>query len=208
MNHKNKHQNKGFTLVELIVVIVILAILAAILIPTLLGHIDKAKNQKYITQAKGIMDATQASIAQGYARNPKGFRNSLRPGPLTGNKKKGVADYGYFSSSWAGAAIAGTPIDNTDKADAKGGVFKKYVCESMVDYLEAHEFKNVSSESPYQTNKYIDVNDYKGACAFYIAYDDSGRIIYMQYTNEGRLVTFDGKSFDVQKGGKFVPYRN
>ena len=38
-----RKDNKGFTLVELIVVLVILAILAAILVPALLGYIDKAK---------------------------------------------------------------------------------------------------------------------------------------------------------------------
>ena len=42
---KKTKDNKGFTLVELIVVITILAILAAILVPALLGYIDKAKNQ-------------------------------------------------------------------------------------------------------------------------------------------------------------------
>ena len=35
---KRKMNNKGFTLVELIVVLVILAILAAILVPTLMGY--------------------------------------------------------------------------------------------------------------------------------------------------------------------------
>ena len=38
-----ERNNKGFTLVELIVVLVILAILAAILVPALLGYIDKAR---------------------------------------------------------------------------------------------------------------------------------------------------------------------
>ena len=38
-----RKKDKGFTLVELIVVLVILAILAAILVPALLGYIDRAK---------------------------------------------------------------------------------------------------------------------------------------------------------------------
>ena len=42
---KFKNDNKGFTLVELIVVLVILAILAAILVPALLGYIDEARNK-------------------------------------------------------------------------------------------------------------------------------------------------------------------
>lgn len=45
-----KHKNKGFTLVELIVVLVILAILAALLIPTLTGYIDKAKEKKIVAE--------------------------------------------------------------------------------------------------------------------------------------------------------------
>ncbi|MDO4546064.1 MAG: prepilin-type N-terminal cleavage/methylation domain-containing protein, partial [Bacillota bacterium] len=41
-----KKNKKGFTLVEVIVVLVILAVLAAILIPSMIGWIDKANKKK------------------------------------------------------------------------------------------------------------------------------------------------------------------
>ena len=37
--------NKGFTLVEIIVVLVILAILAAIAVPAVLGYVDESKKR-------------------------------------------------------------------------------------------------------------------------------------------------------------------
>ena len=62
-----ERNNKGFTLVELIVVLIILAILAAILVPALLGYIDKAKDSQDILAAKNIMTATQSKMAEAYA---------------------------------------------------------------------------------------------------------------------------------------------
>ena len=71
MTKKKTHNltNKGFTLVELIVVLVILAILAAILVPTLLGYIDEARIKRYLPNAKACMDAAQAAFVEQYAKN-------------------------------------------------------------------------------------------------------------------------------------------
>ena len=64
-----KKDNKGFTLVELIVVLVILAILAAILVPALLGYIDKAKEKQIVLNAKSCYTAAQAKYSELYAKD-------------------------------------------------------------------------------------------------------------------------------------------
>ena len=66
--HMKKNNNKGFTLVELIVVLVILAILAAILVPTLLGYIDRARSEKDYSTAQSVRVATQAYIDELYGK--------------------------------------------------------------------------------------------------------------------------------------------
>ena len=68
-----KKNNKGFTLVELIVVLVILAILAAILVPALLGWIDKAREKSVTTNAEAALVAAQGLATEQYGgyKNPK-----------------------------------------------------------------------------------------------------------------------------------------
>lgn len=71
---KNTRKNKkGFTLVELIIVLVILAILAAILVPALLGWIDRADNAQDIIDARALLNAVQAQMTEEYGRHAKSF---------------------------------------------------------------------------------------------------------------------------------------
>lgn len=62
--NKLKKNQKGFTLVELIVVLVILAILAAFTIPAMLGFIDDAKGKAAIAQGREIYVAAQSAATE------------------------------------------------------------------------------------------------------------------------------------------------
>lgn len=60
-------KESGFTLVELIVVLVILATLAALLVPSLTGYIDKARQNAVIAKARAVLVASQAVVTEAYA---------------------------------------------------------------------------------------------------------------------------------------------
>ena len=109
-----KKNNKGFTLVELIVVLVILAILAAILVPTLLGYIDRARSEKDFSTAQTVRVAAQAAIDQAYGEGKFADGSSAASGKtisIDGTPANTVAMTGTISGVTADATadIAATP---------------------------------------------------------------------------------------------------
>lgn len=52
-----KKNNKGFSLVELIVVVAIMAVLMGVLIPTLITNVEKTKHQKDISALSEVLNA-------------------------------------------------------------------------------------------------------------------------------------------------------
>ena len=69
MKKLGKSSKKGFTLVELIVVLVILAVLAAMLVPALIGYIDRAKKEKEFQAASTVYAAVQALATEAYGKD-------------------------------------------------------------------------------------------------------------------------------------------
>lgn len=60
---RGKKNNKGFSLVELIVVIAIMAVLVGILAPTLIKYVDKSRRSTDIKNASEYMSAIQTYAA-------------------------------------------------------------------------------------------------------------------------------------------------
>lgn len=67
MKLKRKN-NKGFTLIEIIVVLVIMVIMAAIAIPAVTGYIKDAKDSKYIQETRSIYTIVQTEEAKAKAK--------------------------------------------------------------------------------------------------------------------------------------------
>ncbi len=60
----NKKTNKGFTLIELIVVVSIILILSGLLVPKVLGYQDKARKAKVVNTGRQIFDASMESYTE------------------------------------------------------------------------------------------------------------------------------------------------
>jgi type IV pilus assembly protein PilA len=94
LQHLNRKQDdKGFTLVELLVVIIIIGILAAIALPNFLNQGAKAK-QTEAKQNIGLINRTQTS----YRSENSGFADEfdkLGTGTLAGTSNASTTNYSY-----------------------------------------------------------------------------------------------------------------
>lgn len=63
MENKITKNNKGFSLVELIVVIAIMAVLMGVLAPTLIGNIEKSRESKDLTNLDTVYNAVNEALS-------------------------------------------------------------------------------------------------------------------------------------------------
>ncbi|MBQ8638007.1 MAG: prepilin-type N-terminal cleavage/methylation domain-containing protein [Lachnospiraceae bacterium] len=65
---RGRKDNRGFTLVEMVVVMVIIAILATLMIGALNGYIDKAKEKTAVANCRSVVVAAQTQLSEEYAK--------------------------------------------------------------------------------------------------------------------------------------------
>lgn len=199
---KNVKNNKGFTLVELIVVIVILAILAAILVPALLGYIDRARHQKGIQKMHDIQVAATASLAEYYGLH-KGKKDYIL-NPRSYTLRSGDKVTGYNITNFTFSKLQTDGSSGNPAPDA--------IASSMLNYLASHKgaadniytFENYNSSAYGKTAAEVAKS---GAEGLIIIIDQEYKIAMIQYSDlDGCLYTYEAgtEAIDVDPKGKFI----
>ena len=90
----NKKKQKGFTLIELIVVIAIIGVLAAILVPSMIGYVKKSKRTADVANAKQIhTDIVSLLLENDEARSSFYDPNGSGSGGITMHDAQLDSDY-------------------------------------------------------------------------------------------------------------------
>jgi type IV pilus assembly protein PilA len=120
-NLRNRlNDNKGFSLVELIVVIAIMVILIALLVPNVVGYISKAQDSANLSAAKSIYNAVNTAVIDYKAQHggypsPEELATSLNAAADNGKSEelavvpKGTAvAVGYDGAGYVWAVAVGS----------------------------------------------------------------------------------------------------
>ena len=126
-----KLNNKGFTLIEIVIVIVIIAILAAMLVPSLTQWISNSKEKSFIEGANAIKTATLSQLSTNYAEN-NGFT-------ISGSDKAEVQKLAGDGVKIADITVTDNPVKSKPGDDADNKTFNVQV---SVD-SDAHTIGNL-----------------------------------------------------------------
>lgn len=139
MNNLNKGKegkldNKGFTLVELIVVLVIIAILIGLGIYAFTGYIDRANKKKVIAECRQCVAAAQTTASEGYATGtPMTNGNAMDEENRTAIEKLAeVEGLGEITAIKLGTK-------ENEGTGQENGVIKKLVWKSKTGYIVTYE---------------------------------------------------------------------
>ena len=167
MSARINSRNKGFTLVELLIVLVILAILAAIIIPVTLSIIDNTDEVLIASDAKNIWNSVQTCMMEQLA-NDKNYLKKAAESDDTKNRgvpmneKEMDEDYnkidakfdGSYAFDFSSYELASRMLKKIDNADqmkfiyyASGRFIKYYLDEDNMDkayttYLVIFQYKD------------------------------------------------------------------
>ena len=169
----NSDRQKGFTLVELIVVLVIVAILAALAVPALIGFIDSSKDKSVIANARMALSSTQAALSDIYSSNDNCYDTAKREATRV---KAGAGSDTAFTV-WNVKTLWDTKIGENPETNAVSEQIGSYTVGKAVYKEDEHTF------AAYDGTDWVIYGSYTEATnAIGVSNDDENIIYVWPYT--------------------------
>lgn len=183
-----KIDNKGLSLVELIIAVAIMAILVGVLAPQMVKYIERAKQVKVEKEASEFLRAAQIAYvdvtASGNAPKEDSVKNKTES---SSPYYKGGTLYGNITN-WS--VLHGFDGSNKNKSNVPFG--KEFLSLLGITYGEGI-WNNGKSSIPISTNepKLNQAGSLTKECIFQVFYDIDGNMV-VEYSREGYFVRMDG----------------
>lgn len=200
---KAKKCNKGFSIIEVIVVIAIMAVLVGVLAPSVIRYVDEAKEAKALTEAKAIYTTAQCAIINAAMDEPEAFHYALKfkcnvdGQDMVMGRFSNQSLYKYLQESGGSSSLS----------SAKSKAVDYYIAEQLAGSIPGADGEIVGSmlqnKSPIgdsNSTKFISENsDNYGNVVFGLAYNSNCEILYFQCVYNGYFITMQGRDLVAQK---------
>lgn len=178
-----KTNNKGLSLVELIVAIAIMAILVGVIAPQMVKYIGRAKQVKVEKETSEFMRAAQIAYVDVVSNGKAPKEDSVK------NKTESTSP--YYKSGTKYGNLTNWTVHNGVVAGASNGPFADEFFSSLgISYGKA--WKSGSSSIPISEKqpKLNPSGSLTKECIFQVFYDEDGNMV-VEYSREGYFVRME-----------------
>lgn len=179
-----KNNNSGISLIELLVAVAIMTVLVGVIVPSMLGNLDKAKKVKVEVEAAAFAKAAEIAYIDVYARGKQPMEDSVKN--ITEKNSP------YYKNGTKYGNLTNWTVHNGTVAGASNGPFADAFFENMgISYGKG--WKNKGSLIPISEKqpKIAPSGSMTKECVFQLFYNENGDMI-VEYSRNGYFVRMEG----------------
>ena len=184
--------NKGFSLVELIIVIAIMAILAGAIAPAVIRYIRKARASRATDEARVIVQAVEAALATKAGEDAPLVYNMTFVDSAGNSVSVGLVTNWILSETQSG-----TVFQDTDP-DYPNYIIAQEILENLSSNVDHdYQFFNFTgnNNNPIGMNCSQFASAYNNCPGVIVVYTPNGKVKMMEYYNYGCLIHYEDNEY-------------